>query len=96
MTSNATRPEGRRQPALRLVRRLAWLALPLAILGELGHQVFDRLRQELAHHFFHIVFGVGAAVVFAVYVAIDIRRHGRPEFHLRWKQRPPRRRATPS
>ena len=92
----ATKREGRRQPALRLLRRLAWLALPIALAGELGHQILDRLRQELAHHFFHIIFGMGAALIFAVYVAFDIRKHGWPEFHLRWGKRPSGERTPPS
>jgi hypothetical protein len=68
--------------------KLAWLAAPLALAGELGHQLLERLGQVLAHHFFHIVFGLGAAAVFAAYVLVDIRRNGRPTFS--WRIRAPR------
>jgi hypothetical protein len=68
--------------------KLAWLAAPLALAGELGHQLLERLGQALAHHFFHILFGLGAAAVFAAYVLVDIRRNGWPTFS--WRVRPPR------
>ncbi|HVM10967.1 MAG TPA: hypothetical protein VM638_00640 [Actinomycetota bacterium] len=71
------------RPLRHFLIRAAWVAVPLVVAGELGHSVLQALGREIAHHFFHIVFGVGAAVVFALYVAIDIRRHGWPSFTLR-------------
>jgi hypothetical protein len=51
--------------------------------GEAGHQILGRVGAELAHHFFHIAFGLGAFVAFTAYVAVDIHRHGRPSFSWR-------------
>jgi hypothetical protein len=76
----------RRQSAGRWIRKLAWLVVPLALFGELGHQLLEHLGQVLAHHLFHILFGLGAALVFGVYVLLDIRRHGWPSFS--WRIRP--------
>ena len=78
----------RRQPLRRWALKLAWLVVPLALIGEFGHHLLDTLGQTLAHHFFHIVFGGGATLIFLAYVAIDVRRHGWPEFT--WKIRPDR------
>lgn len=75
-----------RQPVRRWMRKLAWLVVPVAILGELGHLVLERWGEVLVHHLFHIAFAGGAAVVFIGFVAIDIRRHGWPEFT--WQVRP--------
>ena len=72
-----------RQSAGPWIRKLAWLVIPLAVVGEVGHQLLERLGQVLAHHFFHIVFGLGAAAIFAVFAVIDIRRHGWPSFSWR-------------
>ena len=79
----ASRP---RQAAGRWIRKLAWLVVPLAVLGELGHQLLGRLGQVLAHHFFHIAFGLGGVLIFGAYVFLDIRRHGWPTFS--WRIRP--------
>jgi hypothetical protein len=62
------------------------LLVPLALLGEVGHQLLGRLGHAVAHHFFHIVFGLGAALIFGVYVLIDVRRNGWPTFS--WRIRP--------
>ena len=62
---------------------LALVALPLAVVGEAGHQVLERLGQTLAHHFFHVVFTGLAAAIFVGYVAVDVRRHGWPTFSWR-------------
>jgi hypothetical protein len=75
-----------RQPLSRWIRKLAWLVVTVAVLGEVGHQVLGRWGQALAHHFFHIAFAGGAAVIFVWFVAADVRRHGRPEFT--WRLRP--------
>jgi hypothetical protein len=79
-------PARGRRPLRSWVLKLGWLVVPLALVGEAGHQLLGRLGQTLAHHFFHIVFGLGAVAVFFVYVAIDIRRHGWPTFS--WRIRP--------
>lgn len=63
--------------------RLALIALPVAVVGEAGHQVLERLGQTLAHHFFHVVFAGLAAAIFVGYVAVDVRRHGWPTFSWR-------------
>jgi hypothetical protein len=72
--------EDRRQPLRRWVRKLAWLAIPVTLAGELSHRLLERLGQTLAHHLFHILFAGAAAVAFVVFVAIDVRRHGWPIF----------------
>ena len=72
-----------KQPLRSWVVKLAWLGVPLVLLGEFGHLVFSWLRETLAHHFFHIVFGFGAGLIFLIYVIQDIRHHGRPEFSWR-------------
>ena len=78
---------GRRSP-IGWARKLAWLAVPLALVGEAGHHLLELLGQTLAHHFFHIVFGLGASAVFVTYVVFDIRRNGWPTFT--WRVREPR------
>jgi hypothetical protein len=76
-----------RQGLGRWARKLVWVLVPLAAVGEVGHQLLEHLGQALAHHFFHILFGFGAAVVFGTYVLLDIRRNGWPTFS--WRIRPP-------
>jgi hypothetical protein len=80
---------GGRRSAVSWLRRAAWVVIPLAVAGELGHQLLERAGQAVAHHLFHILFGFGAAVAFGIYVLIDIRRHGWPTFS--WRIRPPER-----
>jgi hypothetical protein len=81
----------RRQPLRRWVTGLGLVALPVAVVGETGHQVLERLGQTLAHHFFHVVFAGLAAAIFVGYVAVDVRRHGWPTFS--WRARTHDRRA---
>lgn len=81
-------PGGRRSAAS-WARSAAWVVIPLAVAGELGHQLLERAGQAVAHHLFHIVFGLGAAMVFGIYVLRDIRRYGWPTFS--WRIRPPER-----
>jgi hypothetical protein len=76
----------RRQPLRRWGARLALVALPVAVVGEAGHQVLERLGQTLAHHFFHVVFAGLAAAIFVGYVAVDVRRHGWPTFSWRTRR----------
>lgn len=80
-----------RQPVRPWVIKVAWVGVPLLILGESGHLLLDWAREQLAHHFFHIVFGIGAGVVFFAFVIGDIRRNGWPSFswRLRSEPRPP-------
>jgi hypothetical protein len=73
----------RRQSAARWARKMAWLVVPLALVGEFGHHLLERLGQTLAHHFFHLLFAGGAAVIFGVFVLVDVRRHGWPTFSWR-------------
>ena len=75
-----------RQPLRRWVIRMAWLGVPLVILGESGHLLLKWAQAQLAHHFFHIVFGIGAGVLFFAFVIKDIRENGWPAFS--WKLRP--------
>jgi hypothetical protein len=84
----------RRQAGARWIRKLAWLAIPLALAGEAGHHVLERLGDALAHHLFHVLFAGAAVLVFATYVAIDVRRHGRPTFS--WRLRPSQGSRPPS
>ncbi len=79
----------RRQPALRLASKLAWIVALAAILGEAGHHIFERLHEHAAHHLFHILFGGGALVIFVSYLVVSIVRHGWPSFS--WRIRPPHR-----
>jgi len=79
----------RRRSPWSWARKLAWLAVPLALLGEAGHHLLEHLGQTLAHHMFHILFGLGAVAIFVVYAAVDIRRNGWPGFS--WRIRPDRR-----
>jgi hypothetical protein len=72
-----------RQPVRSWVIKVAWIGVPLVVLGESGHLLLTWAREQLAHHFFHIVFGIGAGVVFFAFVIRDIRRHGWPSFSWR-------------
>jgi hypothetical protein len=77
------RPQaGRRERA----RRFLWAAIAVAVVGEGGHQLFDRYGTALGHHAFHIVTIGGASLLFAALVISDIRRNGRP--HFSWRLRP--------
>ncbi len=76
----------RRQPALRWAVKLIVAAVPIALLGEVGHEVLKGLGQVLAHHLFHILFLGGAVVTFGGYALVDIRKHGRPSFSWRLRQ----------
>jgi hypothetical protein len=83
------RPAGDGTPASRLMGRWALRVLlvvvPIALLGEVGHQLLR--GHDLAHHLFHILFLGGAVGGFAAYAIVDIRRHGVPSF--RWQLREP-------
>lgn len=79
-------PGHRQQPLRRWVVKLALVGVPLLILGEAGHLLLNWARDQLAHHFFHIVFGLGAGALFLVYVILDIRHNGWPGFT--WRLRP--------
>jgi hypothetical protein len=62
---------------------VAWVAVPVILIGEAGHRVLEAVGRAVAHHLFHILFAGGAAVAFAVFVAVDVRRHGWPTFSWR-------------
>jgi hypothetical protein len=76
-----------RQPLRTWAIRMAWVGVPLVILGESGHLLLKWAQAQLAHHFFHIVFGIGAGVIFFTYVIRDIRHNGWPSFS--WRFHPP-------
>ena len=79
-----------RQPVRSWAMKVAWVGVPLILLGETGHFLLGWAREQLAHHFFHIVFGIGAGVIFFAYVIRDIRRNGWPSFSWRLHERAPR------
>lgn len=76
-------PPRRRQLPRRWAAKLFLVVLSIALLGGVGHQVLDRLRQVLPHHLFHILFPGGAILAFAAYAIADARRYGRPSFSWR-------------
>jgi hypothetical protein len=80
-------PEGRPGPALRRLERAGLLLLALGAVGEAGHLLLERFGANLAHHAFHILFGVVAFVAFGAFVVADLRRHGPPSFS--WRIRRP-------
>lgn len=65
------------------MRRFLWIALAIAVAGEGGHQLFDRYGTAIGHHFFHIVLGGSAILLFVALAIHDIRRHGKPRFSWR-------------
>jgi hypothetical protein len=69
------------------VVRAVWVLVPVAMIGEAGHHLLSALGQTLAHHVFHFMFAGGAALAFAVFVAVDVRRHGWPTFSWRGSPR---------
>ena len=85
-----------RQPARHWAIKVAWVGVPLVLLGESGHLLLSWAREQLVHHFFHIVFGIGAGVVFFAYVVRDIRRNGRPSFSWSLNPQAPRRPDIPA
>jgi hypothetical protein len=85
-----------KRPLRPWIIKMAWLGVPLVLLGEAGHLLLTSFRQTLAHHFFHLVFGVGAGVVFLIYVIQDVRHNGWPGFSWHLHPRPPRPPETPA
>ncbi len=71
---------------MRWARKLVWLAFPVAIVGEAGHHLLERIGQAVAHHLFHVLFAGAAALAFGIFVVLDVRRHGWPSFS--WRLRP--------
>ena len=63
--------------------RLTLALMLVLVVGEAGHQLFDQLGAEVAHHLFHILFPLVAALIFGGFVARDVRRHGWPTFSWR-------------
>ena len=68
--------------SLRQVLRIGLVVSALAALGEGGHLLFGRLGWATGHHAFHLLYGVGAVIVFLGYAIRDVREHGFPSF--RW------------
>jgi hypothetical protein len=86
-SSRATpRPQAGRDRA----RRFLYAAIAVAIVGEGGHQLFDRYGTALGHHAFHVVTVGAASLLFAGIVISDIRRNGRPHFSWRLSTPPGR------
>jgi hypothetical protein len=83
-----------RQPGTRWVRKLAWLSIPVVVVGEAGHHLLERLGHAVAHHLFHVLFVGGAALAFGIFVVLDVRRYGRPTFS--WRLRPRSDEGAPS
>lgn len=73
----------RRRSMRRWIGKLGWVVVPVALVGEAGHQLLEHLGRTMAHHFFHLVFPGVAAILFAGYVLIDVRRYGWPAFSWR-------------
>jgi hypothetical protein len=74
-----------RRAGLRWLRGGLLLAIPVTLLGEFGHHLLEQLGRTFAHHLFHIFFGAGAVLLFALVFVADVRRNGWPGFswHLR-------------
>ncbi len=53
------------------------------VLGAAGQLPLDALSAAAIHHVYHIVLPTAAFVIFAIYVAIDVRRRGWPTFSWR-------------
>jgi hypothetical protein len=53
------------------------------VLGAAGQLPVEDLSVAAVHHVYHIVLPTVAFVIFAVYVAVDIRRRGWPTFSWR-------------
>jgi hypothetical protein len=73
-----------------LIGRLPREARPIALAtvtavaaGDTLHVALHALAVPLPHHLFHIVFIGGAALVFWIWVALDVSRHGAPRFSWR-------------
>ena len=88
----SSRARARPQAGRDRARRFLWAALAVAIVGEGGHQLFDRYGTALGHHAFHVVTVGGASLLFAAIVVADIRRNGRP--HFSWRLSTPRERTS--
>ncbi len=71
--------------ALVLPLTAASLAVPGGVTHEHAGAAVHGLG-SMGHHLFHLFVVGAAAVVFASYVAVDIRRRGRPAFSWRLKQ----------
>jgi hypothetical protein len=52
----------------------------LAVLAAAGQLPLEVFSAAAVHHVYHIVLPTAAFVMFAVFVAVDIRRHGWPTF----------------
>ena len=66
---------------------MALIVVPIALLGEAGHQLFEHLHRQAAHHAFHLLFVGGAVIVFSIYLVREIRRNGWPSFSWRVRAR---------
>ena len=55
----------------------------MLVLGAAGQLPLEDLPAAAVHHVYHVVLPSAASVIFAIYVAIDIRRRGWPSFSWR-------------
>ena len=62
------------------LRRAGLYLVTAVAAGDTVHYLVHALRLPLSHHFFHLAFSLAAVGVFAVYVAVDVRRRGWPGF----------------
>jgi hypothetical protein len=53
------------------------------VLGAAGQLPLDELAAAAIHHVYHIVLPTAAFVIFAMYVAYDVKRRGWPTFTWR-------------
>jgi len=65
------------------VRRAAFYLVTAVAVGDTLHVLGHSFGLPVAHHAFHLIFSVGAVVIFAAYVAVDVRRRGWPGFSWR-------------
>ena len=69
------------------------IAAPLVVLTAAGFIPLDEADVAAAHHLAHLIFPLIAFIVFAAYVAYDVRKNGWPTFS--WRLNPaPRVRVT--
>jgi hypothetical protein len=89
---SAWRKSSRPQAGRERRRRFLQAAVAVAIVGEAGHQLFDRYGTAVGHHAFHVATIGGASLLFAGIVVADIRRNGPPRFS--WRFSTPRERTS--
>lgn len=82
----------RRRTITAPVAKLGLLLAGAALVAE-AHRLLEGNGLALAHHAFHVAFGVGAMLVLVGYVVHEVRRNGWPGFS--WRLRQPRQYGCP-